>query len=243
MPTWRYTEQKTFTKTFIQILSNIRIPYVAGRGNYCSEINEVSEESDKHLYHCSVLENVFVGEEILGFSQSSLLPEANWLLDAGNVIWVWMGALAEIRNLKKCVENASIYLYTHPAGRDRNTTISIIKQGQEPPTFIGLFDNWNHNNLRNYRSFDDIRISIEGNRQCKHNRNENPASEFDGYVKYPLRILKSDAEHLPSDVDVFKKEMHLTYDDFTSIFKMNPVEFEKLPAWRRQRLKQTAGIF
>ncbi|KAK0180378.1 hypothetical protein PV327_006022 [Microctonus hyperodae] len=190
---------------------------LGGRGSYCSETEEILEESGKHLYQCIVMENAFVGEEVLGFSQNSLIPEANWLLDVGSVIWVWMGALSDTKSMKKC--------------------------GQEPPTFIGLFDNWNHNNLREYRTFEDFRISIEGNRPCTNNRYENPASEFDGYVKYPLRILKNEAEHLPTDVDVFKKEMHLTYDDFTSIFKMNPVEFEKLPAWRRQRLKQAAGLF
>lgn len=68
-------------------------------------------------------------------------------------------------------------------------------------------------------------------------------SEFDDYVKYPLKVLKSDAENLPSGVNVSRKEMHLTFDDFTSLFKMCPLEFEKLPIWKRQRLKQSAGLF
>lgn len=68
-------------------------------------------------------------------------------------------------------------------------------------------------------------------------------SEFDNFVKYPLKILKSNSDQLPSGIDVSCKEMHLTYDDFVSVFKMEPSEFEKLPNWRRQRLKQTAGLF
>lgn len=69
------------------------------------------------------------------------------------------------------------------------------------------------------------------------------ASEFDNFVKYPLMILKNDPEKLPPGVDVSRKELHLTFDDFMSVFKMEPAEFEKLPTWRRQRLKQTAGLF
>ena len=68
-------------------------------------------------------------------------------------------------------------------------------------------------------------------------------SEFDNYVKYPLKILKGDPEKLPAGIDVSRKEMHLTFDDFMSVFKMEPSEFDKLPSWRRQRLKQTAGLF
>lgn len=62
-------------------------------------------------------------------------------------------------------------------------------------------------------------------------------------MKYPLKILKGEPENLPNEVDVSRKEMHLTFDDFMAVFKIEPAEFEKLPAWRRQRLKQTAGLF
>lgn len=92
-------------------------------------IDYAEEEMEKHLYHLKIEKDVFSGEEILGFTQSSLLPEAAWLLDAGNVIWVWIGSYAVSKSLKNYVEEAKIYLYTHPASRDRNTIISIIKQG------------------------------------------------------------------------------------------------------------------
>ncbi|XP_063979403.1 villin-like protein quail isoform X2 [Diachasmimorpha longicaudata] len=215
---------------------------LGGKGEYGSESNDLGEESGKHLYHCEVSEGVFVGEEVLGFTQSSLLPEAAWLLDVGGAIWVWLGNLSESKGTRKCLQEALTFLYTHPAGRDRNTTITVIRQGLEPPTFIGLFENWNHNLLRDYRSFDLTRMSLQG-QEAVVNHHGRESTDFDAYSKYPLRILKMEPEHLPSGVDVFKKELHLTYDDFISIFKMNPVEFEKLPAWRRQRLKQAAGLF
>ena len=217
---------------------------LGGRGAYGTESTDCGEESSRHLYECRVIDGVFLGEQILGFSQTSLLPESAWILDAGSVIWVWLGALAPVKSLRQCVENATIFLYTHPAGRDRNTLISVVKQGLEPPTFIGLFENWNHNHLRDYRSFETMRMSLQD--QETTNRVvtvKATTSSFDSYVKYPLRLLKNEPDQLPTGVDVSCKEMHLTYDDFTATFKMNPTEFEKLPAWRRQRLKQTAGLF
>lgn len=102
----------------------------SGKGTYGTETEEIGEELDKHLFQCRTENNLFVGEEVLGFRQNSLIPEAVWLLDAGNVIWVWVGKYSCSRTLQEYVEDASVYLYTHPAGRNRNTTISIIKQSE-----------------------------------------------------------------------------------------------------------------
>lgn len=116
--------------------------------------------------------------------------------------------------------------------------------GSEPATFIGLFDNWNHNLLRDYKSFETFFALLEDRDQPARTQTAVKATtDFDNYVKYPLAVLKSEPENLPSGVDVQRKEMHLTFDNFIAIFKMEPAEFEKLPTWKRQRLKQTAGLF
>ncbi|KAG7207595.1 hypothetical protein KM043_009218 [Ampulex compressa] len=217
---------------------------LGGKGFYGSETIEIGEDLERHLYQCQTEGDTFVGEEVLGFGQNCLIPEATWLLDAGNVIWVWLGKFSAPRSLRDCVQDAMIFLYTHPSGRDRNTTISVIKQGLEPSTFIGLFENWNHNLLRDYRSFELFCNALQENQPpAKLQGSVKSSSDFDNYVKYPLAVLKSDPENLPPSVDVARKEMHLTFDNFIAIFKMKPAEFEKLPAWKRQRLKQSTGLF
>lgn len=116
--------------------------------------------------------------------------------------------------------------------------------GQEPPTFIGLFDSWNYNLLRDYCSFATLRSMLQ--EQESHIYTSTPiklVSGFNNYVKYPIKILKDKPENLPSGIDVSRKEMHLTFDDFVSIFNMEPADFEDLPAWKKQRLKQAAGLF
>ncbi|XP_036143046.1 villin-1 [Monomorium pharaonis] len=217
---------------------------LGGRGTYGTEAEEVGEELNKHLFQCRTENGLFVGEQILGFRQNSLVPEAVWLLDAGDVIWVWIGKFSNPKTLQECIEDATIYLYTHPAGRNRNTTISVIKQGLEPATFIGLFDNWNHNLLRDYKPFEMFCALLEDRDQSTRTQTTSKATtDFDNYIKYPPTVLKSEPENLPAGVDVRRKEMHLTYDNFIAIFKMEPAEFEKLPTWKRQRLKQAAGLF
>ncbi|XP_076243409.1 villin like protein quail [Calliopsis andreniformis] len=217
---------------------------LGGKGSYGTETIDIGEELEKHLYQCLTEGETFVGEEVLGFGQNCLLPEAIWLLDAGNVIWVWVGKSSMPKSLRECVHDAMIFLYTHPAGRDRNTTISVIKQGMEPSTFIGLFDNWNYNLLRDYKSFETFCTLLHDKESLpKIQTSSKSFSDFDNYVKYPLSMLKNEPENLPSGVDVARKEMHLTFDNFIAVFKMEPDEFVKLPAWKRQRLKQSAGLF
>ncbi|KYN44281.1 Villin-1 [Trachymyrmex septentrionalis] len=217
---------------------------LGGVGAYSTETEEVGEELEKHLFQCRTENGLFVGEQILGFRQNSLIPEAVWLLDAGSVIWIWIGKFSNPRTLQECVEDATVYLYTHPAGRNRNTTISVIKQGLEPATFIGLFDNWNHNLLRDYKPFEIFCTLLEDRDQSARMQTTSKATtDFDNYIKYPPSMLKSEPDNLPAGVDVRRKEMHLTYDNFIAIFKMEPAEFEKLPTWKRQRLKQAAGLF
>ncbi|XP_026673009.1 villin-like protein quail isoform X2 [Ceratina calcarata] len=220
---------------------------LGGKGAYGTEtVDNDGEELEKHLYQCSTDGEAFVGEQVLGYGQSSLLPEGVWLLDAGNVIWIWIGKFSMPKSLKECVHDAMIFLYTHPAGRDRNTTISVINQGMEPSTFIGLFDNWNYNLLREHKPFETFCNLLQDKQSLPLSKIQTiskSSSEFDTYVKYPLSILKGDPENMPPGVDVVRKEMHLTFDNFIAIFKMEPDEFVKLPGWKRQRLKQSAGLF
>lgn len=103
---------------------------IVGRGSYGDEEIEQKEELEKHLFQCRIEHNFFVGQEIIGFGQHSLIPETVWLLDAGRVIWIWIGKFSTSRSLLQHLQDATVFLYTHPAGRDRDTVITLIKQGE-----------------------------------------------------------------------------------------------------------------
>lgn len=41
----------------------------------------------------------------------------------------------------------------------------------------------------------------------------------------------------------FRWQIHLTHDDFVSVFKMEYQEFESLPKWRQTQLKKEYRLF
>lgn len=43
-----------------------------------------------------------------------------------------------------CLCTAVRYIESDPADRDSGTSIVMVKQGFEPPTFTGWFLGWNH---------------------------------------------------------------------------------------------------
>lgn len=67
--------------------------------------------------------------------------------------------------------------------------------------------------------------------------------DFDSYPKYPVELLRSEACRLPDTIDPKMKELHLTHDDFVSIFHMNYTEFAGLPNWKKQELKKIQKLF
>lgn len=54
------------------------------------------------------------------------------------------------------VSAAKRYIETDPANRDRRTPITVVKQGFEPPSFVGWFLGWDDN----YWSMDPLDRAI-----------------------------------------------------------------------------------
>jgi len=46
-----------------------------------------------------------------------------------------------------------------------------------------------------------------------------------------------------SQVDSSQKEMYLSDEDFTNMFKMSKAQFNALPAWKKKQKKQEFGLF
>ncbi|XP_063241553.1 myosin-10-like isoform X2 [Bacillus rossius redtenbacheri] len=67
--------------------------------------------------------------------------------------------------------------------------------------------------------------------------------EFDKYSKYPIASLKRRSELLPPDVNILRKEVHLSRQQFVDTFGIKWEEFAKLPGWKQQTLKKKVGLF
>ncbi|VDO46878.1 unnamed protein product [Haemonchus placei] len=60
---------------------------------------------------------------------------------------------------------------------------------------------------------------------------------------YDLADLQTTNKKLPEDVDRQHLERHLARDEFERLFGMSPIEFYKLPEWKRINLKRKHKLF
>lgn len=110
-------------------------------------IEEVSldstwEKARVGLYLTTLIQGTITLEPILAFDQKDLSPEHIYLLDAGNIIYVWLGNLSELEQRQAAWVIAMHHLSIHSIPRDNHLPVAVIKQGFEPITFIGFFDKW-----------------------------------------------------------------------------------------------------
>ncbi|KAH0999377.1 hypothetical protein HUJ05_005174 [Dendroctonus ponderosae] len=224
--------------------------FLGGPGSYQSQM--VRNDFDirpPRLFFCNSSKKFSV-TEILFFQQKDLLPENVMLLDTSYALYIWIGKLSTREDQRLSIQTALQYLQNDPSDRDMNMTIIHIKQGKETPTFIGFFPAWDRKLWKYYRTFSKIRQEIElkntdqkpqNGHQSRNNTSDN--GDFDHYEKYPINILKEPNDRLPASIDSLNKELHLTHDDFVSLFNMTYVEFEKLPRWKKQEMKKKVGLF
>jgi len=60
---------------------------------------------------------------------------------------------------------------------------------------------------------------------------------------YTYEELATTNKRLPEDVDRCHLERHLARDDFEKMFGMMPIEFYRLPDWRRINMKRMVKLF
>ncbi|XP_069795373.1 scinderin-like [Narcine bancroftii] len=95
------------------------------------------------LFGCSNKTGTFVIEEVPGeFTQHDLAVDDVMMLDTWDQIFLWIGKDANEVEKSESLKCAKKYLENDPSGRDEGTPITIVKQGREPPTFIGWFLAW-----------------------------------------------------------------------------------------------------
>uniref|UniRef100_A0A914VGH2 Actin-binding LIM protein 1 n=1 Tax=Plectus sambesii TaxID=2011161 RepID=A0A914VGH2_9BILA len=60
---------------------------------------------------------------------------------------------------------------------------------------------------------------------------------------FPLHELQTTNKNLPEEVDRCHLERHLNRETFEDLFKMTPIEFYKLPEWKRVNMKRKVKLF
>lgn len=100
------------------------------------------DKSRVNLYLSSLIQGQIQLEQIFAFNQMDLTPENVFLLDAGSIIYVWLGSMADIVQKQAAWVIALHLISIHPIPRNLTVPVAVIKQGHEPITFTGFFDKW-----------------------------------------------------------------------------------------------------
>jgi Gelsolin repeat len=95
-----------------------------------------------NLYLATLVQGQIKLDQILAFNQADLTPENIFLLDAGSIIYVWLGSLVDAEQ-KQATWIVALHLISiHAIPRNVTVPIAVIKQNYEPITFTGFFDKW-----------------------------------------------------------------------------------------------------
>lgn len=221
---------------------------LGGKGPYSSAPRLVVSTEDRpaRLFQCSNASGYFTVNEIVDFSQGDLVTDDVFILDAYDNVFVWVGEDARPEEKTMAMDAALEYVETDPSGRDPDTPIFRIKQGYEPPDFVGYFGVWDRDMWSGGKTYEELKrdmgqknISMDRVRAKSQSSGE---TSFSDLAKYPHSVL-SGKDDLPEGIDMHHKEKHLSDEEFEKLFHMKYAAFVSLPDWKQTRLKKEAHLF
>ncbi|XP_012691955.2 villin-1 [Clupea harengus] len=236
---------------------------LGGKSQYASSkrLQEQSDNITPRLFECSTQTGTFEATEITNFNQDDLDEEDVMLLDIWDQVYLWIGKGASQKEKEEAVVTAQEYLRSHPAGRDVDTPILVVKQGFEPPTFTGWFHAWDSHEWSGGKSYDQlkselgdatniIQISMEKTTTTTNSTNSPNKGKSPGMLtpttrpEFPAdKLLHLQPEELPEGVDPTRKEEHLSNEDFALILGVTRMDFYSMPIWKQKNLKKEKGLF
>ncbi|KAL7865439.1 hypothetical protein SRHO_G00106860 [Serrasalmus rhombeus] len=234
---------------------------LGGKSQYASgkRLHEDNSQITPRLFECSNKTGRFVATEISNFNQDDLDENDVMLLDIWDQVFLWIGRGANDTEKKEAVVTAQEYLKTHPAGRDPDTPILVVKQGFEPPTFTGWFHAWDPHMWSGGKSYqelkselgdatDIIKITVDLTKPSSQtNNSSNSVGLLPSTTNLPIYpaedLVNRLAEDLPKGVDPAKKEEYLSEEEFNLVLGISRLEFYSMPLWKQQNLKKDKGLF
>lgn len=115
---------------------------LGGKQEYQTSSSLQTMSIPPRLFGCSNKTGRLIAEEVPGdLTQMDLATDDIMILDTWSQIFLWVGKEANEVERTGSLKIAQDYLDSDPSGR-RNTPITSIKQGAEPPSFAGWFQAW-----------------------------------------------------------------------------------------------------
>ncbi|KAI4878703.1 hypothetical protein NFI96_013479 [Prochilodus magdalenae] len=232
---------------------------LGGKSQYANSkrLQEENSHITPRLFECSNQTGTFIATEISHFNQDDLDESDVMLLDIWDQVFLWIGKEANETEKKEAVVTAQEYLKSHPAGRDLDTPILVVKQGFEPPTFTGWFHAWDSHKWSGGKSYEDlkselgdatdmIKITVDMTKPSSQTNSNNSMGVISPTTRtiYPAeQLVNLQVEELPTDVDPSKREEHLSDQDFALVLGVSRLNFYSMPVWKQQNLKKEKGLF
>lgn len=113
---------------------------------------------EPRLFHARIVKGKVTVEEIDEFEQRDLNEDDVMILDAGTVVYLWVGNGATDDEKSKTFDAAQRYL--HKVDRD-DTVIVAIEQGEEPDSFTSLFSSWDPDLWETLTTYSELKARIE----------------------------------------------------------------------------------
>uniref|UniRef100_A0A4W4FRB9 Villin-1 n=1 Tax=Electrophorus electricus TaxID=8005 RepID=A0A4W4FRB9_ELEEL len=233
---------------------------LGGKSQYASGKSRLQEENSQitpRLFECSNQTGTFVATEISNFNQDDLDEDDVMLLDAWDQIFLWIGKGANETEKKEAVTTAQEYLKTHPAGRDSDTPILVVKQSFEPPTFTGWFHAWDPHMWNDGKSYeqlkselgdatDIIKITVDMAKPNSQINGKDPVGVMSSSTlpNFPAdQLVNCQVADLPEGVDPSRREEYLSDKDFSLVLGFSRMDFYSMPLWKQKNLKKEKGLF
>ncbi|KAJ8253082.1 hypothetical protein GJAV_G00208910 [Gymnothorax javanicus] len=233
---------------------------LGGRSQYpnSKRLQEESLYISPRLFECSNQTGRFIATEITNFTQEDLDEDDVMLLDIWDQVFLWIGKGANEMEKKEAFMRAQEYLRNHPAGRNVEAPLVLVKQEYEPPTFTGWFPGWDTYMWRNRKTYEQLKAELGDARDIvkitldmtnlspirepvtllQETRGPSVLSTF-----HPDKLVHRLAEELPEGVDPTRKEEYLSSEDFALILGVSRLEFYAMPDWKQRQLKKDKGLF
>jgi len=222
---------------------------LGGKGEYASTPRLVAmasvEVPEPRLFQASNASGCFQVQEIVDFSQQDLVTDDVFILDAYDNVYVWIGEDSRPEEKTMAMDTAIEYIETDPSGRDAGTPIFMVKQGFEPPDFVGYYGVWDRDLWSGGKSYEELKQEMgEKNISLERVRAKSSSGEtsFSDIAKYSLAEL-TDKDNPPEGIDFQAKEKHLSEAEFQSVFGMGYQQFIGLPAWKQKNMKKDKQLF
>lgn len=121
-------------------ISPLNGSFISSNNNYATKLR-----LQPQLFLAWLQRGKFFMKEVIGYEQTDLSPESIYVLDTGLLSYLWLGRQASTYEKDKYMKMAQLYLESVPIARRPTTAVAVIRQDDEPNTFKGLFENWDHN--------------------------------------------------------------------------------------------------